>query len=132
LLTRLNKAAAKTEKESTMDASEIMKRHPSELHPGMSADKAFAELYKNTDVWQACAIAKSSSWFDAAPVFNPVPHAVTGTGAQDVNDATAAMEALHRIGRERWPEASEAQQFARAFESRPDLAAKAHRRPSAV
>jgi hypothetical protein len=49
LLTRLNKAAAKTEKESTMDASEIMKRHPSELHPGMSADKAFAELYKNTE-----------------------------------------------------------------------------------
>jgi hypothetical protein len=47
-----------------------------------------------------------------------------------VNDPSAALAALHRIGRERWPEASEAIRFTRAFEANPELAVKAHVRPA--
>jgi hypothetical protein len=110
----------------------VLSKHASELHPNMSADRAFAKLYENPDVWRACAIAKAASWTSAAPVLDPQLRVVTGEDAQDVNDPNAAMEALHEIGRLKWPELSEAQAFTRAFESRPDLAAKAHVRPRAV
>jgi hypothetical protein len=59
---------------------------------------------------------------------------VGGEDAQDVNDPSAAMEAyneLVRIGAERWSHLSPSQQFAKAFEANPTLAAKAHRRPQA-
>jgi hypothetical protein len=165
LLTRLNKAVAKTEKDSTMDAIEIMKRHPlafckvvaedgdahgvsehelvaaltkhaSELHLNMSADKAFAKLYENPDVWRACAVAK------AAP-FNAAPVAVSGERARggdvDPNNAEAAMEAYNELlalaaeYRRANPALSEAQAFSAVFTSRENaaLAALAHRRPSA-
>jgi hypothetical protein len=42
---------------------------------------------------------------------------VGGEDARDVNDPTAALAALHEIGRLKWPELSEAQAFTRAFES---------------
>jgi hypothetical protein len=48
------------------------------------------------------------------------------------DDPSAALDALHRIGHERWPEASEAVRFTRAFEANPELARKAHVRPSAT
>jgi hypothetical protein len=68
----------------------------------------------------------------AAPYFDPQVQVVGGTDAQDVNDPSAALAALHRIGRERWPDASEAIRFTRAFEANPELARKAHVRPSAT
>jgi hypothetical protein len=137
---------SRMKKETPMEPIEIMKRHPlafcrvvaqdgdahgvsehelvaaltkhaSELHPGMSADKAFAKLYENQDVWQACAIAKAAPFANTggAPVVNPDVQVVTGADAQNVNDVTAAMDALHRIGRLQWPELSSEQAFSRAF-----------------
>jgi hypothetical protein len=91
----------------------------------MPGDRAFAKLYESEEsVRRACNIAKA-----AAPVFDPQVQVVGGT---DVNpdDPSAALEALHRIGRERWPEASEAIRFTRAFDANPELARKAHVRPT--
>jgi hypothetical protein len=122
---------------SEHELTDAITSHAKAAYPDLSPEQAFSKVYTASTpdgllLRKACAIAKAASWTNAAPVFDPQIQVVGGADAQDVNDATAAMEALHEIGRLRWPEASEAQQFTRAFESRPDLAAKAHVRPSAV
>jgi hypothetical protein len=95
----------------------------------MPGDRAFSKLYEaEIVVRQACAIAK------AMPLVADLePLMVGGTAAQDLNDPSAAIAQLREIGRDRWPTASEAQQFARAMTDPTlvKLAAKAHVRPSA-
>jgi hypothetical protein len=62
--------------------------------------------------------------------FTPVY--VGGEDARDLSDESAAIAQLKELGRDKWPTASEAQQFERALtapENR-ELAAKAHRRPT--
>jgi hypothetical protein len=60
------------------------------------------------------------------------PLMVGGEAAQDVDDPTEAIAQLKKLGRDKWPTASEAQQFANAFTDPANaaLAQKAHRRPS--
>jgi hypothetical protein len=101
--------------------------HAKSAHPELSGAQAFAKLYQIPEIWRACAVLKS-----AAPYFDPQVQVVGGADARDVNDPSAALAALHRIGRERWPDASEAIRFTRAFEANPELARKAHVRPSAT
>jgi hypothetical protein len=102
-------------------------KYASEQHPEKSPAQAFAELYKTESVWRACAIAKAMPF-----VFDDAPLMVGGTAAQDLNDPSEAIAQLRQIGRDRWPTASEAQQFANAMTDPKNavLAAKAHRRPS--
>jgi hypothetical protein len=161
LLARLHKAADQTEKELPMDRTETLRdiakaggiiavakaiidenrsygitehefvalatEHAKSAHPELSGAQAFAKLYQIPEIWRACAVLKS-----AAPYFDPQVQVVGGADARDVNDPSAALAALHRIGRERWPDASEAIRFTRAFEANPELARKAHVRPSAT
>jgi hypothetical protein len=84
-------------------------------------------------VRRACAIAKAATFEVFYAPGLPV-QVVGGTDAQDVDDPQAALDAyarLQEIGRQRWPDASEAVQFTRAFEANPALAVKAHKRPTA-
>jgi hypothetical protein len=106
---------------------ELATEHAKAAHPELSEAQAFAKLYEIPEVWRACNVLKA-----AAPYFDPQVQVVGGADARNVDDPSAALAALHRIGRERWPEASEAQRFTRAFEANPELARKAHVRPSAT
>jgi hypothetical protein len=102
--------------------------HAQRVYPNDRPDVAFSKLFQAEEsVRRACNVLKS-----AAPFFDPQVQVVGGAGAQDVNDPSAALAALHRIGRERWPDASEAIRFTRAFEANPELAKQAHVRPSAT
>ena len=53
-------------------------------------------------------------------------------GDVNPNDPSEAIAQLKQLGRDKWPTASEAQQFANAFTDPANaaLAQKAHRRPS--
>jgi hypothetical protein len=101
--------------------------HAKAQHPNLTDAAAFAKLYQIPEVWRACNVLKN-----AAPYFDPQVQVVGGENAQAVNDPSAALAALHRIGRERWPDASEAVRFTRAFEANPELAKQAHIRPAAT
>jgi hypothetical protein len=97
---------------------------------GESYDQCFSRHYIAPE---ARDVRKADQMLGAAaPYFDPQVQVVGGEDARDVNDPTAALAALHRIGRERWPEASEAVRFTRAFEANPDLAKQAHVRPAAT
>jgi hypothetical protein len=94
---------------------------------GESYDQCFARHYSAPD---ALDVRKADQMLGAAaPYFDPQVQVVGGTDVNP-NDPSAALAALHRIGRERWPDASEAVRFTRAFEANPELARKAHVRPS--
>jgi hypothetical protein len=108
--------------------TKIATEHAQRIYPNDRPDVAFSKLYQSEEsVRRACSVLKS-----AAPYFDPQVQVVTGEDARAVNDPSAALAALHRIGRERWPDASEAIRFTRAFEANPELARKAHVRPSAT
>jgi hypothetical protein len=99
-------------------------------HPELGA-RAFEKVYeRNPLLARAIAVIKAGLAEQLLSGGMPV-QVVGGADAQDVDDPSAALAALHRIGRERWPDASEAIRFTRAFEANPTLAAKAHRRPTA-
>jgi hypothetical protein len=106
--------------------------HAQRVYPNDRPDSAFSKLYQSEEsVRRACNVLKS-----AAPYFDPQVQVVGGEanrgGDVNPNDPSAALAALHRIGRERWPDASEAIRFTRAFEANPELAKQAHVRPAAT
>lgn len=74
-----------------------------------------------------CKAAEAAPYFDLQPVF-------VGDAALDVDDPSEAIAQLTRIGRQKWPTASEAEAFERAFTdpANAELAKKAYRRPSAT
>jgi hypothetical protein len=79
-------------------------------NPSLSKAQAFAKLYENPTIWRACNLLKSMPF-----VANVTPLVVGGESAQAVNDPSAAIEQLKQLGRDKWPTASEAQQFERAL-----------------
>ena len=95
---------------------------------GESYDQCFARHYvapENRDVRKA----------DQMLPMSLTPLVVGGPDAmhQAVNntESSEAYADLQALGQQRWPDLSEAQQFTRAGEARPDLLAKAHVRPVA-
>jgi hypothetical protein len=127
----LAKSMVQDQKSYGLDESTFTRlatEHAQRIYPNDRPDSAFSKLYSSEEsVRRACQIAKSMPL-----VADVTPLQVGGEDAQAVNDPSAVLAALHRIGRERWPEASEAQRFTRAFEAHPELARKAHVRPSAT
>jgi hypothetical protein len=97
---------------------------------GEREDVAFAKLFEREEsVRRAINIAKAMPFVaDLTPVM------VGGADARDLSDESEAIAQLKQIGRDRWPTASEAQQFARALTDPKNavLAAKAHHRPAAT
>jgi hypothetical protein len=94
--------------------AEAHRRYPSETEAG-----AFAKLYhESRELRDAVEIAKNAAAHDAI--------------TQEIErDSREAMKELNAIGKRRWPSLTPAQRFARAFETNPELAKRAYRRPYA-
>ena len=86
-------------------------------HPHDTPEIAFAKLYEESqELRDAIEIAKAATFQnDLAVEFE--------------KDAHDAMAELNKIGKAKWPSLTPAQRFARAFETNPELAKRAHRRP---
>jgi hypothetical protein len=109
-------------------------KRASELRPELRPDQAFSQLFEaHESVRRAVGLAKNMPF-----VADLTPLQVGGFAAQDeaINstESSEAYAQLKRLGRDKWPTASEAQQFANAFTDPANvmLARKAHRRPSAT
>ena len=99
---------------------------------GERPEQAFARFYdapENIEMRKALQIAKGF------PRLMEVEPRMVGGDAVDVNDVEEALRQLQGLAaeqRRRAPTLSDAQAFARAFDENPELAAKAHRRPTAT
>jgi hypothetical protein len=110
--------------------TQLATEHAQRVYPNDRPDVAFSKLYQSEEsVRRACAIAKAMPF-----VADITPLQVGGASAQNVGDPSEAIAQLKQLGRDRWPTATEAQQFANAFTDPANaaLAQKAHRRPSAT
>jgi len=119
-----------TEHELTDLVTEQAKRDYPHLSEAQAFTRAFTEPSEaGTVLRKAFAVVKAAG---AAPYFDLKPLVVDGKDAQDVDDPAKAIAQLQELGRQKWPTASEAEQFTRAFDdpANAKLAAKAHRRPS--
>ena len=94
---------------ATQDAA---RRYPSDTPP-----QAFAKLFmESRELRDAIEIAKAAVLQDAV--------------AEEIErDSRAACDELAKIGKAKWPSLTPSQRFARAFETHPELAKRAHRRP---
>src|SRR5215813_868567 len=87
----------------------------------MRADaQAFAKVFSDTS--EAGVILRRA--------YNICKNSAYESLAQDQADSEAACRELSAIGKDRWPSLTPAQRFARAFETNPERAKRAHRRPS--
>jgi len=106
---------------SEEDVVKLATEHAARIYPGDRGDVAFAKMFSSTDeagatLRAAVEVAKNASLQDAV-------------AAEVEKDVRAACAELAKIGAQRWPSLTKAQQFARAAETNPTLLAKAHRRP---
>jgi len=85
-------------------------------NPDLTDAQAFAKVF--TDQSEAGVMLRRA--------FNVVKNAAY-EGA--TNDSAKACAELAEIGKRRWPSLNRDQQFARAFETNPEIAKRAHRRP---
>jgi hypothetical protein len=127
----IQKGATTISEHALVDAATAVaaERHP-ELSPAQAFSKVFTAATDEARVLrQAIDMAKAMPFVaDLTPVM------VGGAAAGDLSDESEAIAQLQQIGRDRWPTATEAQQFARAMTDPKNavLTAKAHRRPSAT
>ena len=110
--------------------------HAKREHPQLTDAQAFAKVYSAQDeggviLRKAFNVVKAAG---AAPYFDLKPQFVGGEDALDVDDPSKAIAQLTEIGRQKWPTASEAQQFENAFTdpANAELSRKAYRRPAAT
>ena len=109
----------------------LVTEHAKAAHPELTEAAAFAKIYQIPEVWRACNVLKAAPWVE--PIRADVqPVMVGGADTRDLSDQSKALRQLGELGQQRWPGATKEKQFALAFEARPDLAVKAHRRPSAT
>jgi len=102
-------------------------------HPGLSAAQAFSKMF-TAQTPDGALLRRAWAVIKAMPIvvdFKPLQ--VGGEAARAVNDPSEAVAQLQKIGADKWPSASAARQFARAFTdpANRELAAKAHQRPTA-
>jgi hypothetical protein len=112
----------------------LVTEHAKARYPELRPDAAFAKVWADSGA-EGLALRKASVVLKETPWVEPIrvdytPRMVGGASARDLSDQSEALRNLAELGQQRWPGLSKEQQFARAFESRPDLAVKAHRRPS--
>jgi hypothetical protein len=101
-----NRSYGITEHEFVELATEYAKAQ----HPELSGSQAFAKLYQIPEIWRACNVLKSMPFqVDVEPLF------VGGADTRDLSDTSKAIEQLKQLGRDKWPTASEADQFERAL-----------------
>jgi hypothetical protein len=89
---------------------ELATEYAKAAHPELTEAQAFAKLYQIPEVWRACNVLKSMPFqVDVEPLF------VGGADTRDLSDTSEAIAQLKQLGRDRWPTASESQQFERAL-----------------
>jgi hypothetical protein len=116
-----------TEAELVSAASAVAVERWPEL--SLSPAQAFSRVYSaGTEEARILQHALSVAKAGELGAFNVTQ--VGGTDAQALDDPQAALAQLAELGQQRWPNERPDVQFARAFGLRPDLAVKAHRRPS--
>ena len=103
-----------------------------ERWPELSEAQAFSRIYTASSdearvLQKAIEIAKLSA-FDIQPT--QVGGIAEQNSAND-DEQSEAYRQLAALGQQRWPNERSDVQFSRAFGLRPDLAVKAHRRPTA-
>jgi hypothetical protein len=112
---------------SENEFTELVMEHAKREYPSLSPAQAFAKVFEEDELLRkAHAVTKSMPFqVDLTPLF------VGGDAAHDVGDPSEAIAQLQELGRQKWPTASEAQQFANAFgdPANAKLAAQAHQRP---
>jgi hypothetical protein len=131
----LAKSMVQESKSYGLDEHEFTKlatQHAQRVYPNDRPDVAFSKLYQSEEsVRRACAVAKAMPFqVDLQPLM--VGGEANRGGDVNPNDPSEAIAQLKQLGRDKWPTASEAQQFANAFTDPANaaLAQKAHRRPS--
>jgi hypothetical protein len=105
----------------------LVTSHAKAAHPNLTEAAAFSKVFEGEEiVRRACAVLKSMPF-----VATDLPSQAGGAAAQALDDPSAAIAQLREIGRNRWPSASEAAQFANAMTDPANavLASKAHVRP---
>ena len=116
--------------------TQLATEHAQRLYPNDRPDVAFSKLYQGEEsVRRACAVLKAAPWVE--PIRADVqPVMVGGVDAtHEAINSTESSEAyrqLQELGQQRWANERSDVQFARAFEANPELARKAHVRPSAT
>jgi hypothetical protein len=116
---------------SEQEIVEAVTKIAAERWPALSEAQAFSKIYTDQG-------AEGRLLREAIAIAKAMPLQVGGVDAvREANDATEQSKAfaqLQQIGRDRWPTATEAVQFANAMTDQKNavLAQKAHRRPSAT
>jgi len=104
-------------------------------HPDLTKEAAFTKVFA-AQTADGALVRKAHAVVKAMPFTPPLPTQTHSPGAfQDAVSDTEQSEAykqLQELGRQQWPTASEAQQFARAMTDPKNaaLARKAHRQPT--
>jgi hypothetical protein len=99
------------------ELTDMIVAYAKQSNPELSDAMAFAKVF--TDSSEGAVLLRRAVQIAKNSVFESA-----------VDDSDAACAELAKIGKERWPSLTKAQQFARAAETNPKLLAKAHRRPS--
>jgi hypothetical protein len=115
--------------------AELITKAAQKQHPELRPDAAFSKLYceqseRGTLLRKACAAIKAMPLrVNLAPDQTHSPRAFHD--AVSDTESSEAYKQLVELGRQKWPTASEAQQFARAMTDPANrvLASKAHKRP---
>jgi hypothetical protein len=119
-----------TESELVEAASKVA----AERYPGLTEAQAFDRIYSDRGQ-EGQALRKAVAIAKAMPFqVSLEPLVVGGEDTRDLSDESEAIKQLQKLGADKWPTATEAQQFANAFSDPKNaaLAAKAHRRPAAT
>jgi hypothetical protein len=106
----------------------------SDQYSSLRPDTAFAKLYEAEEsVRRACNIAKAAGPMFDVTIVHPGDETYRTVNDTESSEAYQQLEALaSKLHAAATGKMSKEQAFARAFESRPDLAVKAHRRPQAT
>jgi hypothetical protein len=99
----------------------------------MPGDRAFAKLHAAEEsVRRACNIAKAAGPMFDVTIVHPGEETYRTVNDTESSEAYQQLEALaSKLHAAATGKMTKEQAFASAFESRPDLASKAHRRPTA-
>jgi hypothetical protein len=88
----------------------LVTEHAKAAHSNLTEAAAFAKMYEIPEVWRACNVLKSMPF-----AANVTPVMVGGEDTRDLSDTSKAIAQLKQLGRDKWPSASEADQFERAL-----------------
>jgi hypothetical protein len=110
----------------------VLTKAAAEQHPELRPDAAFAKLYSDPSVWRACNLAKAAGPMFDVTIVHPGDETHRTVNDTESSEAYQTLQALaDKLHAAATGKMTKEQAFARAFESNPELARKAHQRPVA-